>query len=76
MKNVYINVRKLEEQGFTNVEDGKYGYWFDSDGYIYFVDEPGDTTEETLSMATIHSPCCAEEVDPDWMICPNCKEHV
>jgi hypothetical protein len=72
-----IDIKVLEDQGFDNVEeDAKEGYWFDCDGYIYYVDCPGDDAQETLNMAELYSPCCAEYVDPDWMICPCCKEHV
>ena len=72
-----LDIRTLEAQGFKNVEVGvKGGYWFESDDYTYFVDEPGEDVRNTLAMATLYSPCCGEEVDEDWMICPNCKEHV
>ena len=70
------NVKKLEDLGFTNVEAGDLSYYFDSDGYTYMVDDVYDTVKENLNYGTIISGCCGEEVDSDWMICPNCKEHV
>jgi len=72
-----LDIKQLEDQGFTNIEeDAKEGYWFESDGYTYYVDAPYDDALNTLAMAELYSPCCGEYVDQDWMICPNCKEHV
>jgi hypothetical protein len=72
-----LDVKTLEAQGFTNVEeDAKEGYWFESDDYTYYVDCPGDDALNTLAMAELYSPCCGEYVDQDWMMCPCCKEHV
>jgi hypothetical protein len=70
------SVQKLTELGFTNIEAGDLCYYFDCDGYTYMVDQVHDTVQENLTYATIISGCCGEEVDSDWMICPNCKEHV
>jgi hypothetical protein len=70
------NVQKLKDLGFTNVEEGDFCYYFDSDDYTYMVDEVHDTVQENLNYGTIISGCCGEEVDSDWMVCPNCKEHV
>lgn len=71
------NIKALEAQGFTNVEGSiEKGYWFESDGYDYYVLEAGEDALNTLAMATLYSPCCGEYVDQDWMICPCCKEHV
>jgi hypothetical protein len=71
------DIKKLESQGFNYVEEDVLGgYWFESDDYTYYVDSVGDTASETLSMATLYSPCCSEAVDEDYMICPNCYEHV
>jgi hypothetical protein len=72
-----LDIKQLEDQGFTNIEeDAKEGYWFECDGYTYYVDAPYDDALNTLAMAELYSPCCGEYVDQDWMICPNCKEHV
>jgi len=72
-----IDIKILEDQGFKYVEeDPKEGYWFESDGYTYYVDAPYDDALNTLAMAELYSPCCGEYVDQDWMICPCCKEHV
>jgi hypothetical protein len=70
------NVQKLKDLGFTNVEEGDLCYYFDCDGYTYMVQDVYDTVSENINYATIISGCCGEEVDSDWMICPNCKEHV
>ena len=71
-----VNIKKLESQGFSYVEATPLGYWFDSDDYTYYVNEPGEDAKDTLSMATLYSPCCSEEVDEDYMICPKCYEHI
>ena len=70
------NVKKLQDLGFTNVEEADFCYYFDYDDYTYMVQDVYDTVNENINYATIISGCCGEEVDSDWMICPNCKEHV
>ena len=60
-----LDIKQLEDQGFTNIEeDAKEGYWFESDGYTYYVDAPYDDALNTLTMADLYSPCCGEYVDP------------
>lgn len=71
-----VNVKTLEDQGFSYVEATPLGYWFDYDDNTYYVSEPGEDAKDTLRMATLYSPCCGEEVDDDYMICPKCYEHV
>jgi hypothetical protein len=72
-----LDIKQLEDQGFKYVEeDASEGYWFESDGYTYYVDAPYEDALNTLAMAELYSPCCGEYVDQDWMICPCCKEHV
>ena len=71
-----VNIKTLQDQGFTYVEATPLGYWFDSDDYTYYVTEPGVDAKDTLAMATLYSPCCGEEVDEDYMVCPKCYEHV
>ncbi len=74
---VELEIKQLEDQGFKYVEEAAGGgYWFECDDYTYYVDAPYEDALNTLAMAELYSPCCGEYVDPDWMICPNCKEHV
>lgn len=70
------NLKKLTDLGFTNVEAGDFCYYFDYEDYTYMVSDIYDTVQENIIYATIISGCCGEEVDSDWMVCPNCKEHV
>jgi len=72
----YKNLIKLENLGFENVEAGDFYYYFDFDGYSYQIEDVYDTIEENINYAIILSGCCGEEVDSDYMICPNCLEHV
>lgn len=72
-----MNIKKLQDQGFKWIEESASGgYFFDHDDYTYFVDEPQDDALNTLAMATLYSPCCGEEVDQDYMVCPKCYEHI
>jgi len=71
-----FDVKKLQNLGFENVEAGEFYYYFDFDGYSYQIEDVYDTIEENINYAIILSGCCGEEVDSDYMICPNCLEHV
>lgn len=71
-----VNIKKLKDQGFECIEVITDGYIFERDFYTYYVSEPGEDAKDTLRMATLYSPCCGEEVDEDYMICPKCYEHV
>lgn len=71
-----VNIKTLKDQGFHCIEAGADGYWFEYDYNTYYVTEPGEDRKETLKMATMYSPCCGEEVDEDYMVCPKCYEHV
>lgn len=71
-----FDVKKLQNLGFKNVEAGEFYYYFDFDGYSYQIEDVYDTIEENIKYAIVLSGCCGEEVDSDYMICPNCLEHV
>lgn len=73
---ISFDVKKLQNLGFKNVEAGDFFYYFDHEGYSYKIEDVYDTIQENLNYAIFVSGCCGEDVDRDWMICPNCLEHI